>query len=306
MSRFRRLQLAVALNVAIVGVQIVFGLAAHSIGLLADAGHNLADVGALVISMIAVRMATRAPKGRHSFGFHRATILAAQTNAASILLVTGVLALEAVRRFAHPATVDGGLVAVVAAFGLVGNLIAAAVLHDGSHDLNMRGALLHLLGDAAASAGVLVSGVVIALTSGWDRLDPAVSLVIAVFIAWRAIALLREASAVLLEAAPIGVDLQEVASALADVDGVESVHDLHAWSLSSDIAALSAHLVLDGHPTLEEAQAIGARAKHLISQRWAIAHATLEMECENCTPDPADACAMSDLHPVEAHHHHAH
>jgi cobalt-zinc-cadmium efflux system protein len=290
----------------IVVAQIVWGIAAHSVGLLADAGHNLSDAAALIISMIAVRLARRSPKGRHSFGYHRATILAAQANAAAILVVTGILAFEAARRLGHPSPVQGATVAVVAALAMVVNLVAARFLHDGSGDLNMRSAWLHMMGDAAASAGVLVAGLVIASKHGWYWLDPLVSLVIAALIIWRAVALLRETATVLLEAAPARLDLDTVSNALGAVLGVESVHDLHAWTLSSDVDALSAHLVLDGHPTLEEAQVVGARAKQLLAERFSIAHATLELECETCAPDPADACAIHDLNVSEPSGHVGH
>ena len=310
MSRTGRLRIALGLNVGIIAVQVVWGMLAHSVGLLADAGHNLSDVGALAVSMIAVRLARRTPSGRHSFGYHRATILAAQANAAAILVVTGVLAVEAAKRLAHPGQVDGGIVAIVAAVAMVGNLAAARVLSDHSGDLNMRSAWLHMMGDAAASAGVVLAGVVIATRHGWYWLDPLVSLLIASLIIWRAIGLLRETSAVLLEAAPARLDLTTVADALSGVVGVESVHDLHAWTLSSEVDALSAHLVLDGHPTLEHAQVVGARAKQLLSERFAIAHATLELECETCAPDPIDACAISDRklleHGPTAHAHAGH
>jgi cobalt-zinc-cadmium efflux system protein len=299
--------LVLAVNVALVVVQVVVGLAAHSIGLLADAGHNLTDVAAVLISLGALALAARAPTARRSFGFHRATILAAQANAASILVVTGFLVWEAVRRLAHPGVVHGAPVVATALVAVVVNLAAARVLqgdhghghgHDDGHghgdDLNVRSVRLHMMSDALAAIGVLVAGAAIWWRGGWYWLDPVASLVVSALIAWRAVVLLRDTADILLEATPAHLDLDALVGAVVTVDGVEGVHDLHAWGLSSDVAALSAHVVLDGHPTLEEAQVVGARVKDVLRERFAIAHATLELECEHCAPDAdVDPCAIA-------------
>jgi cobalt-zinc-cadmium efflux system protein len=305
-SRERRLRAALGLNVGIVVLQVVVGIAASSLGLLADAGHNLSDVAALVVSMVAVRLALRPPTSERSFGLHRGTILAAQVNAASVLVVCVLISIEAIRRIADPHPVEGGLVVVVALLGAVVNLAAVVALgghhrhgpgeaHGHDHeDLNVRSAVLHLVGDAAASVGVAAAGAVILLTGGWYWLDPLASLAIAVLIGWQGWRLLREAMEVLLESAPAGLDVAGVADAITGVDGVDAVHDLHVWTLSSDLRALSAHLVLSGHPTLEEAQVVGARAKAVLAEvPWRIAHATLELECEACG-EPVDWCAIDE------------
>ena len=302
----KRLRIAMWLNVAIVGVQIMFGIVAHSLGLIADAGHNLTDFAAVLASMIAIRFA-RQPATRHrSFGLHRATVLAAQANAASILVITALVSYEAIHRIIHPTRVNGPIVIAVALGAAAANLAAALVLrdpHDHGHghelkaahgpahahgqaeDLNMRSAMLHMAGDAVASLGVAFSGVVITVTNGWYRLDPAVSIMIGLFIAAQAWKLLRRTVDVLLESTPEGLDTDELASALADIDGVEEVHDLHVWALASDVRAMSAHLVLEGNPSLEQAQLVAYTAKAAISQRFAITHATLELEGETCRDD---------------------
>ena len=295
MDRTTRLRLALGINVALVVGQVIFGLTAHSVGLLADAGHNLSDVAALGVSLVAVVLAQRAPNERKSFGYHRATILAAQVNAASILTVTGLLAWGAIVRLVHPADVEGATVAIVAAVAFVANLATARVLNDHSRDLNMRAALLHMVGDAAASLAVLAAGAVIAFTSGYARLDPIASLVVSALIAWRAVGLLRETTDVLLESTPENLDTAAILAAMAGTPGVESVHDLHTWSLSSELAALSAHVVLDGHPSLEEAQIVAARVKRRLTQDFTIAHATLEIECETCAIDERDPCAITGI-----------
>jgi cobalt-zinc-cadmium efflux system protein len=305
MSRERRLATAIVLNVTIVAVQLIAGVVAGSVGLLAD---NVADVAAMGLSLVAVRLARRPATPRRSFGWHRSTILAAQANAAAILVMTVLLAIEAVDRLRYPVPVDGGLVVVAAGLGLLANGAAAALLHgDHGHDLNMRSAMLHALGDAGASAGVLAAGLVIAVTGGYYRLDPAVSLAISLFIAWRALRLLGETADVLLESTPAGLDTGALTAAMAGVDGVESVHDLHVWSLSSDLRALAAHVVLDGHPTLEEAQVVGDRVRQRLTAGFAIAHATLELECEACADGDAEPCGVEGVGlgtPAEVSHHH--
>ena len=246
-GRVRRLNVAVGLNIAIVAVQVVFGLVARSVGLLADAAHNVVDVAAILLTMVAVRLTARRPTAERSFGYHRSTVLAA-------LVVLG-----------------GGRV------------------------LSMRSTALHLGADGAASLGVAASGAVILATGAWYRLDPVMSLAIAALIAVQGVRLMRDASDVLLESTPAGLDIAEVARTMESVPGVEEVHDLHAWSLSTDVIALSAHLVMAGHPTLEEAQEVADRVKRAVAGPFGIAHATLELECETCVPDGADPCAMETL-----------
>ena len=301
--RERRLRVALGLNIVIVVVQIVVGVIAASLGLLADAAHNVTDVAAIIVSLVAVRLARRRANASRSFGYHRGTILAAQANAASILVVCVLVGFEGVRRLADPQPVKGGLVLVVALVAAAANFGAAAALggaghaHAGdgdhgvddggdSHDLNMRSALLHMISDGAVSLGVALAGLVILLTGGWYWLDPAVSLLISAVIGVQGWQLLRSTADVLLESTPAGLDVDSLSNTMAAVDGVESVHDLHVWTLSSDVRALSAHVVLDGHPSLEEAQVVGARVKSTIGGRFRISHATLELECEACgVPD---------------------
>jgi cobalt-zinc-cadmium efflux system protein len=290
--RSSRLTVVLAINLLLVAGQAIAGLAAHSLGLLADAGHNLTDVGALLVSLVAVRLALRRPTASRSYGYHRSTVLAAQANAAGLLLVTALISVEAIRRLAHPAAVKGGLVVAVALIAVLFNGLAALLLveRDG-HDLNMRAALLHMLADAGTSAGVAVAGLVILLTGGMAWLDAAVSLVVAAVIAVQALMLVREANAVLLESTPAGLELDRLVAAMKAVGGVEEVHDVHAWSLSSEVTALSAHVVLTGHPSLEEAQALGEQVKSAVAG-FGIAHITLELECETCVTGDAPPCSM--------------
>ena len=292
MTRSRRLAVALWLNVALVGAQVAFGLVAHSLGLLADAGHNLSDVAAVVVSLVAVRWARRAPTAERSYGWHRGTILAALANAATVLAVTGAIVYEGIHRLANPEPVRGGVVLAVALAAFALNATAAVFLRERGADLNMRSAMLHMAGDAAASLGVAVAGFVILVTGRLLWLDPAMSIAIGVLIAVEAVQLVREAAEVLLEATPGDVDLDRLTAAMRTVEGVETVHDLHVWSLSSDVRALSAHVVLAGHPSLEEAQVVGERVKAAVASPFAIAHSTLELECEPCVDQDDGPCRM--------------
>ena len=292
MNRSHRLTVSLVLTLGLVVAQVAFGLVAHSTGLLADAGHNLTDVGALALSLAAVRLALRPASPARSFGNHRATILAALANAVLIAAVTVLIVVSAVHRLLHPVHVDAGIVVAVAAAGLVVNGIAALLLADDSHDLNMRAALLHMVGDALASAAVLIAGLVLLAVPAATWLDPASSLVVAAIIVTQAAGVLRSSVAVLLESTPSDVYLDHLTAVMSGVSGVSGVHDLHVWSLSSEVRLLSAHLVLTGHPTLEEANVVGEHVKLAVTGPFGIAHSTLELECEPCADVDVDPCAM--------------
>jgi cobalt-zinc-cadmium efflux system protein len=305
MDRTRRLSLSLALTAVLVAVEVVFGVVAHSSGLLADAGHNVADVGALVLSLVAVRLVLRPPSASRSFGNHRATILAALANASLIAVVTVLIVIDSVHRLDHPEPVRAGIVVVVASVGLVVNGLAVLVLRDASNDLNMRAAVLHMAGDALASLAVVLAGVVMLFDSSATWLDPVSALVVAAIIVQQAIRIFRASIDVLLESTPSGLDLDGLTGSMAAVQGVAEVHDLHVWNLSSELRVLSAHLVLDGHPTLEEAQAVGDEVKHAIAGPYAISHSTLELECERCN-DEEDPCLMEAVTVSSSVHRHPH
>jgi cobalt-zinc-cadmium efflux system protein len=298
MTRPRRLVLALIIDLALVGAEAVGGVFAHSTGLLATAGHDLADAAALAIALIATRLTLRPATAARSFGYHRATILAALANATAIVVVgLGVVGLAAYR-LAHPSHVHGGLVVVFAVAGLVGNAGVAALLREHTRDLNFKAVALHFTGDAAAALGVIVAGSVILATGRFVALDPAVAMLISLLIGAEAWKLVRASLDVLLESTPADLDIGALASAISATEGVTAVHDLHCWSLSSDVRALSAHVVLDGHPTLEEAQIVGERVKTSVGERFHLAHATLEMECEPCAEDVTEACSVDPVYHV--------
>jgi cobalt-zinc-cadmium efflux system protein len=284
-------------NAALVVAQLVAGLVARSSGLLADAAHNLTDVAAIGLSLLAIRWAQRPRSDTRSFGNHRGTILAALANSAGLAVVTGAIIVSSVIRLLHPVRVDGPLVVAVAAVAVAVNLGAVFVLGHHHGDLNMRSVVTHMTSDVLAAASVLAAGVAITLSGGggWDRADPVASLVVALLIVREALRLTRLSVDVLLESTPRDVDLGDLRSAITAVDGVAEVHDLHVWSLSSEIRALSAHLVLRSHPSLEEAQVVAGHVRDEVVEPFGIAHTTFELECERCADEQEDPCGMDDL-----------
>ncbi|MGD0380727.1 MAG: cation diffusion facilitator family transporter [Acidimicrobiales bacterium] len=294
-SRTRRLLVALGLNIALAVAQLAGGLVAHSVGLLSDAGHNITDVAGVGMSLLAVRWATRPRSPSHSFGYHRGPILAALGNAAVIAVITVAIVVESVARLLHPHAVHGGLVVIVAAVAFVTNGLAALALRERGRDLNMRSAALHMGGDALGSLAVLGSGAVLIANPSLEWADPTASLVVAAIIVVEAYRLLRASLDVLLESSPADVDLAELTAVMGRVPGVAEIHDLHVWSLSSDVRALSAHVVLTGHPTLEQAQVVGDKVKSAIGGPFTIAHTTLELECERCIDGEVDPCLMDTV-----------
>jgi cobalt-zinc-cadmium efflux system protein len=292
--RARRLSVVMGVNAVVVAVELAGGWLGRSMALVADAGHNFTDIAALGLALGAVHLARRPPTRAKSFGYHRYGVLAAQANAAGVLVVCAFIAAGAIDRLAHPGPVRGTTVLVTALVAMALNGIAALVLRETSdRDLNMKSAVLHMAGDAATAAAVALVGLVNLLAAGALWLDPAVSIAIAVLIGVEAVSLGRRVSDVLAEGTPAGTDPLRLAGAVVDVPGVDDVHDLHVWSLSAEVVVLSAHLVVSGHPSLEEAQTVAGRVRGLLAREFGIAHATLELECETCVDEAADPCAMA-------------
>lgn len=246
----------------------------------------LSDVAALAIALVAHALITRPGSPRHTYGYQRAEVLAAQLNGLLLLGVSAWIAVEAIERFNSPRAVSGAGLTAVAAAGLVVNVTSAIVVARArGNSVNMKGAFVHLAADSASSGVAVIAGLAIAF-SGKTWFDPAASLAITAGVIWAAVELLREASGILLEAAPRGMSVEEVETALASQTGVESVHHLHLWNLASDVPALSAHVVIDGDPSLHEAQVKGDELRHMLEAQFGIAHATLELECHECEDQP--------------------
>ncbi len=280
----RAFAIGATLNIAFVVIEALFGFFGNSVALLADAGHNLSDVLGLLMAWGASALATRAPSTRYTYGMRHSSILAALFNAVLLLVAVGAITLEAVQRLMHPEPVAGLTVMVVAGIGILVNGGTALMFASGRKgDINIRGAYLHMAADAALSAGVVVSGLVILLT-GWQWLDPLVSLAINVFIVWGIWGLLTDSLAMSLAAVPPGIDPVKVRRFLEQRAGVASIHDLHIWPMSTTDVALTCHLVMpSGHP----GDAFLRETATVLTKDFSINHPTFQIETE------ADGCALA-------------
>jgi cobalt-zinc-cadmium efflux system protein len=281
--------IAAALNVGLVILQVFYGITAHSVALLADAGHNFGDAFGLALAWGAHVVGKLRPTRRYTYGFRSASILAALLNGIILLVATGAIAWEAIQRFFQPGEVGGFAVMMVAAIAIIVNGLSAWLLMAGQKsDINIRGAFLHMVADAAVSASVVVAGAVILLT-GWQWLDPAVSLLISAVIVWGTWSLLREAANQSLSAVPTSIDPRAVAKFLEDLTGVDEIHDLHIWAMSTTETALTCHLVMPkGHPGDE----FLAKVCHELHGKFEIVHPTLQVELDG------GACKLAPNHVV--------
>jgi cobalt-zinc-cadmium efflux system protein len=271
----RRLALALALIVSLMGGEIAAGLVAHSLALLADAGHMLTDAAALAAALAAAALAARPARGRWTFGFGRAEILAAQGNGLALLLVAAWIVYAGIRRLVSPPEVHGGIVLVVALSGVAVNLAATLVLAGADRSrLNVRGAFLHVATDLAAFAGTALAGGLV-LATGWNRFDPIASLLVAALMIRSSWSLLRESGRIFLEAAPTGIDPDEVAATLASDGDVVEVHDLHVWTVTSGFPALAAHVLVSPGSDCHEAR---RRLERLLAQKFRLRHTTLQVD----------------------------
>jgi cobalt-zinc-cadmium efflux system protein len=277
----RRLAVVLALTVAMLVAEVVGAALSGSLALLADAGHMATDAAGIALALGAVTLAQRPARGRRTFGWQRVEILAAVANGLLLLAVAVYVLVAAVQRIGHPPTIGSGLMLAVSSVGLVVNVVSLAVLHGGRDaSLNVRGAYLEVLGDALGSVAVIVAAVVIA-TTGWVAADVVASVAIGFLVLPRASHLLREAFDVLLEAAPRGVDLEQVRAHMVEVDGVLGVHDLHAWTITSGLPVLSAHVVVT-----EEALGAGHGGRVLdalcacLGTHFDVEHCTFQLEGE--------------------------
>lgn len=287
----RAFAIGTTLNAAYVAAQVIYGFAAHSVALLADAVHNLGDVLGLVMAWAAMTLAKRRPTQTRTYGWGRGTILASLANAMVLLIGCGGIAIEALQRFGHPEPVAGGIVMWVAAAGILINGATAVMFMSGrKDDLNIKGAFLHMASDAAVSAGVVVTGLLIQFT-GWLWLDPVTSLLIVAIIIVGTWSLLRESVNMAMDAVPGGIELTKVEAALLALPGVTEVHDLHVWALSTTDTALTAHLIHDG---TGDGVGLIAMATTEVRKRFKIGHSTFQVE----TAETADACGLRPSHVV--------
>jgi cobalt-zinc-cadmium efflux system protein len=299
----RKLAIAFFLSFFILAVLVVGGVWSRSLALLADAGHVVTDIAALGLSWYATHQATRPADERRTFGYHRTGILAALANAVTLIVIAVFISWEAYQRLWTPHSVESGVMMIAAAVGLVLNLGIGWGLHgESEHNLNVRSAFLHVIGDAAASAGVIVGAIAIQFT-GLTVIDPILSVAIALFIAYGAWQVVDETTHILMEGVPKELDVTKLAADMRAVAGVVDIHDLHVWSISSGITSLSCHLLIaDDH--VANSMAIVAEVNGLLGDRYAIEHTTIQAEAVHCSPD-SPGCNLSFTQPA-GHDHHDH
>jgi len=299
----RVLRWSLAATLAYVVLTFVAGLRAHSLALISEAGHNVSDALALLLSFVAVYFQARPATDKKTFGYQRAGVLAGFVNALTLIVIAIWIAIEAIHRFSEPVHVQPRLMMIVAAAGVVMNGVIALFLWRVNTDVNMRSAFIHMLGDTLSTAAVIVGGAVI-LWTGIFWIDPLLSLAIAVLILWSSVSIVRETLNILLEGTPRGISLPEIRETLQRIAGVEDVHDLHVWSLGSQTRALATHVLIADIPP-SESNRILAEIKLTLHERFQIDHTTIQFENAGCEVAHGCVMAVETLH-VHAHHGHSH
>ncbi len=275
----RRLWIVLAIAAALTALEFFGGLASRSLALVSDSGHLLTDVFAILLSILTIRLGRKPHTTRRTFGYHRAEIFAALINGSTLIIIALVVVYEAYRRIQQPLQVQGPLVLAVASIGLVGNLIMAQLLLGGRKtSLNVRGAFLHVLGDTLSSLGVIIAGIIITVSS-FTIIDPLIAILIGVLILRNAFSLVRESTDILMEATPKHLELEAVAKAIQGVDGVIGVHDLHIWTITSGLYALSGHISVRSE-TIGEGSRTIAEVSRKLKESFGIEHVTLQLERE--------------------------
>jgi len=282
-STIRRLALSLFITLVFVVVEILAGVFANSLALLTDAAHNITDVLALALTWWALWITTKPANSVQTYGYHRAGILVALANSTTLVLIALGIFYEAWKRLLAPPEVQADILIGVGAAAVVVNLVTALLVRRGAeHDLNLKSAFLHLVGDVLSTAGAVIAGIIIRFT-GWNWLDALVSVFIGVLILWNAWGILRESVQILMESTPTDIDMDALRHDVLAVEGVRGVHDLHVWSITRSLRTLSAHLIIDDVPVSVGAK-VQAVVGEMLAQHYDITHATLQLECVDCAP----------------------
>jgi cobalt-zinc-cadmium efflux system protein len=298
------LRFSLAATLAYVALTFVAGLRAHSLALLSEAGHNVSDFLALLLSFVAVYFQSRPADDSKTFGYQRAGVLAAFINAITLIVISIWIAIEAIHRLSAPVVVQPRLMMIVAAAGVVMNGVIAALLWKVARDVNLRSAFLHMAGDTLSTAAVIAGGAGILLT-GRNWIDPVLSLIIAALILWTSLGIVRESLNILLEGTPRGVSLAAIRSGMEEVEGVMNVHDLHVWSLGSNSIALACHVTIADIPPSESA-CILIKLNHVLREQFHIAHATIQFEHLGCEELEGCVVPIEEMIDCQSHEHHGH
>lgn len=296
-----RLLIGLCMTLVFVGIELVAGLASRSLALVSDSAHNFADALALGLSWYGMNVAARPSNARRTFGYHRVSILTALVNAVTLVVVALYIFWEAAERLRHPASVESVVMIGVALVALAMNVWISSWLHaEAKHDLNVRSAYVHMLGDAVASAGVAVAGVIVQYT-GWLSADPAVSVLIGLLILWSSWSIVRECVDILLESTPAGLDMSAVEKSIAGVPGVRTVHDLHVWTVGSGLVACSVHVVVD-EQSIRNGQNVLRGVNTALKSSFGIGHSTIQVEVEGCDAGDMYCVVKGSAHSAEHPH----
>ena len=282
----RKLKIALAIIFTLVVFEVVGGVLSGSLALLGDAGHMLVDALALGLAWFAMSIAQRPATANRTYGYHRVEIMAALVNGIILVLVSIYIFYEAYHRFLEPPVIQTSIMLPVAGVGLIANLIIIILLRKSSkHNLNMKAAFWHVIGDTVSSLGVIVGGIVIAMT-GWYIVDPIIAIIIGAIILWGAVRLVRESTDILLESVPSNIQIGNVVEKVKQVPGVKEVHDIHVWTITSGIIAMSAHLIIEDQKVSQSGEIVDLVNRKLAEQ-FNITHTTLQLECEKCESCPS-------------------
>ena len=280
----RRLALSLVITLVFVFIEIAAGLFSNSLALLTDAAHNFTDVLALALSWWALRLTSQPANHEKTYGYHRAGILAALANSTTLVVIALGIFYEAYQRFLNPPEVQADVLIGVGVIAVVINVVTALLVRrSAEHDLNIRSAFLHLMGDVLSTIGAVIAGIIIHYTN-WNWLDPLVSVLIGVLILWSAWSIVREAIDILMEGTPTDIDMDSMVQDITSLDGVRGVHDLHVWSITQTMRTLSAHLVTDDM-SISTGALIQAQVSEVLEKGYGISHATLQLECQDCVPN---------------------
>ena len=297
----RGLKFALGITAVIMAAEITGGIFSNSLSLISDAGHMLVDVLSLALSLIALNLAKRPATVTRTFGLHRAEILAALANGVTLVLISAYIFYESIHRFSKPPALHTPLMIIVAAVGLAGNLLTIQLLRrTRRNNLNIRAAFFHVFGDTISSVGVIAAGIVIAVT-GWELADPIIAIVIGCIILWGAVSLVRESVDILLETVPKNIPLEQVTETVMGVKGVVELHDLHVWTITSGIYALSTHVLIEDQ-MLSRTREITDEINHLLAQKFNIMHTTFQLENEK-SADCAEGLVCHMQRTQEPEHH---
>jgi cobalt-zinc-cadmium efflux system protein len=278
------LLIALWITAVVMIAEFVGGLLANSLALLSDAAHMLTDIAALLLGILAFQFSTKPPTNKTTFGFYRLEIFAAQINGGVLALLSFFIFYAAYQRLLQPEPIKGPLMLVVACVGLVANIVGVLVLHKTSKEnLNVKAAFLHIVGDLISSVGVIIGGIIISLT-GWFPIDPILSIMIGLIILKGAYSVVKETAAILLEAVPKHIDLEKLIEEVKAIEGVKSFHDVHVWTITSGLYALSGHVQLQDQQISESTRILEVIQEYL-RQLYKINHTTLQLECHACEPD---------------------